>query len=348
MVSKKSNKVQVGLFIVIAFMLFTAAILILGRQQNMFQQNIRVSTIFRDVKGLKVGNNIRFSGIQVGAVESITILSDTSVSVEFSLNKDVVPYIKKNAIAIISTEGLMGSKVVNILPGTPGGESIESEDLLPSIESVEIDDIMRDIQKSSAKISLVSENLVEITDKINTGKGMFGKIFTDTEFARELEQTGKDINRLIKNLVEISEDINKGEGLIGRMLTDTLFGEEIDFAIDNFVETSKNLEELTSKINAGEGLFGKMFTDTTMSNDFARASDNLQTIIDNLAEVSIKLNNERNALSKFIADTAFADSLEVLLDRANTGVVEVTKASEALQRSGVVRAFSKNEKEKKE
>ena len=71
----KNRSIRVGLFIFLSFLLFVLAILILGRKRNMFQPTIKITTIFSDVRGLKVGNNVRFSGIEVGAVVGISIIT---------------------------------------------------------------------------------------------------------------------------------------------------------------------------------------------------------------------------------------------------------------------------------
>lgn len=347
MQQKKLFPIRLGLFIFISFLLFVSAILILGQKRNLFQQTIKISTVFKDVKGLRVGNNIRFTGIDVGSIVNISILSDTAVSVAFSVDKNVVPYIKKDSRATVGTEGVMGSKIVIILPGTPGSESIEPGDQLPSIESVEFDDIVKEIKNSSEKISEVANNLIEITEKINRGDGIFGKLFTDSELTAEIERTGRNIELLSKNLNELSAKINKGEGLIGRILMDTTFANRLDITSDNVAKISENLEDFTTKVNEGKGILGQLFADTTIANNFNQFSSDLESILTNLAEVSAKLNDETNALHKFIADTTFADSVDIMMSNLNKGIIEVTEASEALQRSGLVRAFSKDEEKLK-
>ncbi len=342
MQQKKLRAIRLGLFIFIAFILFVSAILILGRKTNMFQQSIKISTVFKNVRGLRVGNNVRFTGIDVGAVVNISILSDTAVSVLFSIEKNVIPYIKKDSRATVGTEGVMGNTIVIILPGTPGSAPVEPGDELPSIESVEFDDIIKEIKRSSEKISKVADNLIDITEKINRGDGIFGKLFTDSDLTAEIDRTGRNIQLLSKNLNELSEKINKGEGLIGRILMDTTFADRLDITTENVALISENLQDFTKRVNEGEGILGQLFTDTTTSS-FIQFSSDLKIILNNLAEVSTKLNDENNALNKFIADTAFADSVGVMLNRLNEGIVEVTEASEAIQRSGLVRAFSKNE-----
>ncbi len=347
MPDNKHNALRIGLYIFIAFLLFVGAILIIGRKRNMFQSTIKISTVFRDVRGLKVGNNVRFTGIEVGAIVDISILSDTAVAVEMSMDRNVVPYIKKNSIATIGNDGLMGNKLVIILPGTPGSDIVKAGGILPSVEAVEIDDIISDIQNSSEKISMVADNLIEITEKINRGDGLFGKVFTDSEFSEEIEKSGRNITELTGNLVEITGKLNVGRGMMSKILFDPDFAGEWETTSENLSEISVNLNEISEKINRGDGVFGKMLTDTAMSDNLNMASQDLETVLRNLSEVSIKLNDERNALHKFIADTVFADSLDILLNNMNKGVTEVTAASEALQKSKIFRAFTKKDKKKR-
>jgi phospholipid/cholesterol/gamma-HCH transport system substrate-binding protein len=343
MTDKKNRAIRVGLFIFLSFILFVGAILILGRKRNMFQPTIRISTVFRDVRGLKIGNNVRFTGIEVGAVVGISILSDTAVVVELSMDKSVIPYIKKDSKATIGTEGLMGSKIVIILPGTSGVGSIKAGDQLAALDPVEIDDIVKEIKTSSEKISEVANNLIEITEKINRGDGIFGKLFTDSELTLQIEKSGKNITELSANLNQLIDKINSGRGTVGKLFVDTVFANRLDSAGINIAQTSQNLQELTRKINEGEGVASRLFADTSLTDNFYRASRNLEAILTNLSEVSEKINREDNALHKFIADPEFADSVEGMLNNLNTAIVEVTEASEAIQRSGLVRAFSKDE-----
>ena len=309
----------------------------------MFQPTIRISSVFSDVRGLKVGNNVRFTGIEVGAVVGISIFSDSTVSVELSIDKNVVPYIKKDSKATIGTEGLMGSKIVIILPGSSGAESIEPGDKLLALNPVEIDDIVKEIKKSSEKISQVADNLIEITEKINRGDGIFGKFFTDSELTAQIEQSGRNIARLSADMSELLNKINTGQGMMGKMFTDTSLAYRLDTASMNIVEISGNIEQLTERMNEGEGIFGRLFADSSLTHNFYRASEDLEAILKNFSEVSEKLNRGDNALHKFIADPEFADSVEVMLENLNDAIVEVTEASQAIQRSGLVRAFSKDE-----
>ncbi len=348
MASKSKYYRQVGILVTVSIAIFIAAIVVVGREQNFFKETIKISAVFKDVKGLNVGNDVRFTGIDVGSVVSLVIISDTTIEVEMSIEQKVSNFIKKNSVASIGNEGLMGNKIVILLPGTPDSPSVEAGDQLPSVEPVEIDDIMKEIKASSESISLVSENLIGITDKINRGDGVFGKIFTDTTVTRNLDKTSQNITRITGNLIDVTQKINQGEGIIGKLFTDTVFSSQLDSTNAGLNQIADNLVSITNKINQGEGIFGRFFTDTTLTNNLYLSSRNLQTTTESLSQLAQKMNTEGNAISTFVADTTFSDSLEIFMERLNKAVIEATDAAESIQRSGLIRLFSKDKDKDKD
>ena len=98
-------------------LLFIVGIYVIGKQKNLFGSNFRLQSQFKTVSGLKVGNNVRFSGINIGTVDEIRLLKDTSVLVVLVLKKEVQQFIKADATASIGSDGLMGDKVLTISPG---------------------------------------------------------------------------------------------------------------------------------------------------------------------------------------------------------------------------------------
>ncbi len=347
---KKEYSLRLGIFITIAIALFVAAIYFVGKKQNLFVSDVKVIAIFNDVYGLTVGNNVLFSGIDVGTVSNIKILSENEVRVELSIQQNVTPFIKKNSIATIGSEGLMGNKTVLIIPGPTEENSIKEGDTLQILKPINIDDILVEIKNSSQNITAVSENLVEITNKINRGEGIFGKIFTDTTFTNNMDKASKNAVLITKNINEISEKVNQGEGIIGKMLADTLFSKNLSITSENLVSVSGNLEGISGKINKGEGIFGRLFTDTTLTQNLYTSSQNLNEsskdigeITKNLKEITEKINNGNGLINKLLVDSAFADSVDVAVTRLNKGIVSATEASEAIKRSRMIRMFSKKE-----
>jgi phospholipid/cholesterol/gamma-HCH transport system substrate-binding protein len=338
--TRKTN-IRLGIYIASGVLLFIFVIYLIGSRQNMFQRNVKITATFTDVKGLRIGANVRFTGIDVGTVNKMDILSDTTVLIEMAINEKVTPFIKKNSIATIANEGLMGSKIVVLLPGSADEKSISHGDNLLTSQPVEIDDIIRDIKSSSEQISAVAANLVDITNKINRGEGIFGKIFTDTSFAYNLSLSSH-------NLQEISDRMNRGEGLMGRLFADTSLATNIDSASILLEQISRNLEGITHKINQGEGVVSRLLTDTSLINNLYLATvnlnnstANLEDFSNNLIGVTDKMNTGPGVFNKLLVDSVFADSLDILVHNLNETIIEVKKTSEALQQSRLLKAFSR-------
>lgn len=344
MKSKQRRNLIVGMFSILAIFLFIMTIYLIGKKEYIFGSPVKISAIFSDVKGLREGDKVRLSGIDIGTVASTAFMEDNRVMIQMNIDQEHVKFMKEDSRVTIASEGLMGSKVVLILPGSLEAEPVAEFDTLVTIEQVDIDDILREVNKSSENISVVSEELVSITQKINRGDGIFGKIFTDTTLTENLDDAARNINYITENLSDLSQKVNQGQGIVGKLFADTTLTQELGAAGSNIDQIAINIREITEKINQGEGVFGRMFTDTSMTSNLFLTSRNLEETTGQLLILTERLNNDSSALNLFIDDPTFADSLELLINRLNIGVEEATDAADAIQRSGLIRLFSKKKK----
>jgi len=115
------------------------------------------------------------------------------------------------------------------------------------------------------------------------------------------------------------------------------------------------MEGITDKINRGEGLIGRMATDTTLTYNIYQASQNMSNstrnmvkMTGNLADFTETMNSGQGMINKMLVDSAFADSLDVALQNLNKTLIELQLASEAVQKSGMVRAFSRKARKEEE
>jgi phospholipid/cholesterol/gamma-HCH transport system substrate-binding protein len=188
MQKKKGNKISLGIFVSIGLGLFIICIYFLGEKQQLFSSTFGVSGVFKDISGLQVGNNVRFSGINVGVIENIEMLADTAVRVDMVIDESSRKFIKKDSRAIIGSDGLMGNKIVVILPGTNGVKEIENNDRMITTRPVSMDDIMLKLSITSSNAALITEDLAAIMTNIRAGRGTVGKLFMDTVFAMNIDK----------------------------------------------------------------------------------------------------------------------------------------------------------------
>lgn len=188
MKKETGNKIKLGIFITAGIVLFMIGIYYIGAKQQLFNSTFRISGIFKDVSGLQVGNNVRFSGITVGTIENVEIINDTSVKVDMVIDENTRQFIKRDAKAIIGSDGLMGNKIMNITPGTPGQPEIQNNDYIATIKPVDMDEVLNKLRFTIDHASIIASDLSAMTTNIRTGKGTIGKLFMDTVFAENLDK----------------------------------------------------------------------------------------------------------------------------------------------------------------
>jgi phospholipid/cholesterol/gamma-HCH transport system substrate-binding protein len=197
-----SFKIRLGLFVLVGIGLFILAIFIIGKQKNLFNPVFKLSTIFYNVSGLQVGNNVRFSGINVGTVDQISIISDSTVQVDMLIRNDVKRFVKSDCIVAIGSEGLIGDRLLIITQGSADTTLVKHKQFLASAEPVETDAIMASLEVTAGNAEIISEELAAIMTQINSGKGTLGRLIKDPNIA-------SDINETISNLKASSKGLNE-------------------------------------------------------------------------------------------------------------------------------------------
>ncbi len=186
---KKStgNKMKLGIFVSISITLFIVGIYFIGQRQQLFSSTFQISGIFRDISGLQVGNNVRFSGINIGIIENIEQITDSTVKVDMVINEDTRRFIKKNAKAVIGSDGLMGNKIILIIPGPVGKKELNNNDTIETAQAVSMDDILIKIKVTADNAAFITEDLAIIMQSIREGKGTIGKLLMDSTLAQNLD-----------------------------------------------------------------------------------------------------------------------------------------------------------------
>jgi phospholipid/cholesterol/gamma-HCH transport system substrate-binding protein len=198
-------KLRLGIFVAGGLALFVFAIFIIGKQQNLFNPVYSLNSTFYNVSGLQVGNNIRFSGINIGTVGNIVIINDSTVRVDMSVKKEVQQFIKSDSEVAIGSEGLIGDRLLIITQGSSDAPLASEGQHLESKEPVETDAIMESLQVTAGNAEIISQQLAEVMMKINDGNGTLGRLIQDTTIAENLNQTIVNLKKSTRGLGENME-----------------------------------------------------------------------------------------------------------------------------------------------
>ena len=258
MKKKINHKVRLGIFISLGITVFILAIYFIGEKQQLFRSTFRLSGEFRDVAGLQAGNNVRLSGINVGTVENVSIISDTSVKVEILIDESTREFIRKDAIASIGSEGLMGNKVLIISPGTGGKRIIENNDIIATTQPTDMDEIMKSLKTTIDNTASITGDLAKISTNIESGKGTIGRLMMDKEWRQNFEST-------IINLKEGSDGFKVLMDKSGEV-------DSILFAMKSTIQYTANitadLAAITNSLQSGEGTIGRLLMNSSGAENF--------------------------------------------------------------------------------
>lgn len=244
MMNKESGATwKLGMFVILSIGLFIIAIYFIGKQRNLFGSTFRLQSLFKTVSGLKVGNNVRFSGINIGTVSEITLITDTSVLVDLIIKNEVRKFIKTDSRASIGSDGLMGDKVLTIAPGKASLVGVQDNDKLLSSNAVEMEDIMKSVKSSIDNAGIITSQLAQFSYKMNNGNGTLTKLITDEEFSKSLKSTLVNLQTSSKEFAVFTTKMNNGKGALSKLMSDESFGNALDSTMTNLQSGSKALSE---------------------------------------------------------------------------------------------------------
>jgi len=273
-------KVKLGFFILVGLIIFVIAIFFIGKQKNLFSPVFKVSTTFHNISGLQVGNNVRFSGINVGIVDNIMIIDDSTVQVDVLIRKNVQEFIKADSQAGIGSSGIIGDRLLIITQGSTEAPTVRDGQFVVSIEPVETDAIITSLNTTAESVEIITLELAEIMVNINSGQGALGRLISDSTIA-------ENINLTIENLKKSSAGLD--ETIETTKTNVYAFMESLQQTAAKTETASQHLGEIMVQINSGEGTLGRLIQDTTMA-------DNLDQTLIYLKQSSQGLNENMEAL----------------------------------------------------
>lgn len=289
MKTKAVNNTKMGAFVIAGIAFLVLTLYMIGKNRNLFGDTFTIKATVTNVNGLLPGNNVRFKGIDVGTVKSITVENDTAIIVSMVIDEKVRRFIKKNAIASIGTDGLMGNRLININSQPGASEQVEEGDIINSRKPVETDEMLRTLNTTNDNISKISKNLYEITEKLNSSESLW-TLLADTlitqdikKAVRDLTTAGSNISALTQNAKTIVEKFGSGDGIANKIFTDTALSNRLAVSVQQMQDASiqssqmmHNLQRVVNDIREGEGTSGLILSDTALRNKIFRSASNIE------------------------------------------------------------------------
>ena len=297
-----SQKIRLGLFVILGLLVFILAVYFIGDKQKMFGKTNHLEAVFNNVNGLQLGNSVRYSGISVGTVRGIKMDNDTIIRVDMIIDKAIFPYIKKDAVATISSDGLVGNMIINIIPGKGNQPSVEPGGEIHSINRVRADDLLNTLSVTNKNAATLTSNLLKITNKIIDGKGTLGSLLNDTIISKDLKETmhylkltSKGASETVTKIDKLVASLDNKDNVVG-VIKDSAVANKIKNMVTNLDQSTKEINVVIANLNAtildvkeGKGAINYLANNP----ELVQKIDSTMT---NINQASAKLNENMEAM----------------------------------------------------
>lgn len=291
------SKLKVGIVITIAFATLLVTVFFAGDIENIVSPKAVIMIDMKDVRGLRRGSPVWFSGVEVGTVKSIDLHQTYGTVVTLSINRDVFSYLRKDTHATVQTMGLLGDKYIELSPGSPDAPLLRPGDMVKGTTEIGIQDVVATGVVSLEKLNDVAEQLGRLVTKIEKGEGSVARFLTDPSVYNNLKDTSE-------RLSVIAADIQSGKGTLGKLV-------ENDLLYDRLVSSSVSIEEFSNKLNTGDGSLNRLIEDRSLY-------DRLHGAASSLEEFTLKLNSGPGTLSRLADDPKLYENLTEASGRLST------------------------------
>ena len=306
-VTDNRRQITVGIFIFIGLAVFILGVFTLGSQKKTFTKSFSVNVVFDDIQGLKNGANIWFSGVKVGTVKKIEFYGTSQVKLLLNIEQDAQQYIHKDATASLSSDGLIGNKIVVITGGSVKAPFIEDGDVIHVSTALSTDEMMKTFQVTNKNLVAITTDFKSLSANLVAGKGAAGALLADEELANRfraivanLQNTTQATTRMAADLNRFSSTLNNKNGLANKLFTDTVVFAQLKTSSGELQKVSKsaaaltdNLKEATANVN--RKLQGTDSPAGVLLNDQATAEQIKKTMV-NLEASTATLNEDLKAL----------------------------------------------------
>lgn len=286
----KAQNIRLGILVVVSTILLVLAAYFIGNRQNLFGNTFTINAVFKNVNGLQKGNNVRYSGIAIGTVNNIEMINDTTIIVNMVIQEKMMAHIRKNATASIGSDGLVGSMIVNIVPGLGEAPLVENGDRIGSYSKIATKDMMSTLNVTNENAALLTADLLEITGALKKGEGTLGLLLKDTVMSKNLMQTSANLKKMSEEAHQSLRRINdliseiEFEGSVADVLIgDSISGKKMEDILTNLETTSQkmvsisaSLDSLSLNISKGKGAINYLATDTLLVRQLERTMKSIE------------------------------------------------------------------------
>ncbi|MGD8540988.1 MAG: hypothetical protein PVI39_01755 [Desulfobacteraceae bacterium] len=265
----------VGALVLLALLIFAAAVLQTGRLRNWFEPTAQLKVILPDkgLFGLSRGAKVEILGTQAGTVEQIVVVPGQEIHAVVKLKEKMTAFVRRDSGAIIRKEfGVAGASLLEITRGQ--GEPLDWDyavinavaERAPTESMGELlSEVRAKVLPTIDETQRLLVSLNTITGLIAAGEGAIGRLLKEDRLARELETLLSRVNtnldklpliltslqKTVGNLATLSTEIAKQSGEIPEITRDaTKVLKSLEMVMQDLSRTTPQLPKMIESVSA--------------------------------------------------------------------------------------------------
>ena len=316
---ERRQKLKVGVFVLIGLVAFLGMIYALGARARLFEPRYTIHAEFNEVGGLVEGATVRLAGVQIGRVTGVRLPADPGgkVRVDLTIGRQFANRVRKNSVARIETQGLLGDKIIELSVGTVAAAAVKAGDTIDSQESQDIGRVMAQSGQVIKSVSALAESLRETAQKLNQSGLIEEATATVTSARKVTDQVGRVIaevergkgwahvlvyeepaalrrlNEVIASTQSVLERVQRGEGAAG-----VLVSPESTASAKRFVAALDRLSRVVEQPSPEDGVLPALLFDPK----YRALLDDVRVVAHNMRDVSDRLAGGRGTLGSLLKD----------------------------------------------
>jgi phospholipid/cholesterol/gamma-HCH transport system substrate-binding protein len=253
------SEIKAGLVIIVSAILLGIAIFVVGDLKSLWEDKKTFVLLFRNADGISKGAPVWYAGLEVGEVSNLRILHGMEDRIALTVLISSDARVRKDSRAYIRNLGMMGSKYVEITPGSHGSPELSYGDVLEGETPASIAQLIETGQQIAVSLQETVQGVQGLVQELSGDGSIQQTLQNANAFLIELRQHGEDIKRLF----------GQAEDLLG-----TSRG-SITVVADAIRETSQTLNQAASE--GGEEL-------TALLSELRETNQGLQRDLDQLEQ----------------------------------------------------------------
>lgn len=271
-----TQETKLGIFVLIGLLGLVITTLTLGNFQ--FGSRYTLYVLFDDISGLQSKAKVKVSGVDVGAISNITLQGDKA-RVKIWVRKNVV--IRRDARATVVSTGFVGTKYLELTPGSAGAPPLRAGDTIQGTSPVPFDKIVdkvmekldslfgalegpegramgENLARTLANLRAVTDTLraalddqerkiAAVIDNFHSFSGDMAAITADNR--DDLRTMVMDLKSAAEKMNAVLAQVQNGEGTVGMLLSDKELGENVKATVADLKETISQTKNVVRRLN---------------------------------------------------------------------------------------------------